>query len=144
MEPLKSVPFDPDATFETEPCPCGTGQAYISCCGRYLERGEFPDTAERLMRSRYTAFVHNREDYLLASWHASTRPNELTLHIAPPTQWLGLKVLRSERGGEHDSEGVVEFVARFKVNGRAERLHETSRFVREGGLWFYLDGMVTS
>lgn len=134
---------EPDTSFETEPCPCGTGQAYISCCGRYLERGEFPDTAERLMRSRYTAFTLDREDYLLATWHASTRPNELTLAAAPPSQWLGLKILQAELGRAEDHDGTVEFVVRYKVNGRAERLHEKSRFVREGGRWFYLDGKVT-
>lgn len=125
-----------------EPCPCGSGQAYAACCGRYLEHGEFPDTAERLMRSRYTAFVQRREDYLLATWHASTRPGELKLAGTPPTQWLGLKIVQTERGGAEDHEGVVEFVARYKVNGRAGRLHESSRFSREDGRWFYLDGQM--
>ncbi len=125
-----------------EPCPCGTGQAYAACCGRYLEQGQFPDTAERLMRSRYTAFVLRREDYLLATWHASTRPGELNLAVTPPTQWLGLKIARAEAGCVDDSEGVVEFVARYRINGRAGRLHERSRFVREDRRWFYLDGQL--
>lgn len=93
------------------------------------------------MRSRYTAFVHGREDYLLATWHATTRPIELDL-AAPPTQWLGLQILQTERGGAVDREGLVEFVARYKVNGRAGRLHERSRFVREDGRWFYIDGQI--
>ncbi|MDH4133241.1 MAG: YchJ family metal-binding protein, partial [Gammaproteobacteria bacterium] len=94
--------------------------------------------------SRYTAFVVNREDYLLATWHATTRPHTLNLPDAPVPQWLGLKVLRTESGGPEDREGVVEFLVRYKVNGRAERLHETSRFVREAGRWFYLDGTPTT
>ena len=90
------------------------------------------------MRSRYTAFVLERADYLLASWHASTRP--ATLDFEPGARWLGLDV-RSQRSTGAD-RAEVEFVARYRVGGRAVRLHETSRFVREGGRWFYVDGDV--
>ena len=91
------------------------------------------------MRSRYSAFVLDRRDYLLRSWHASTRPAELE---APPPglRWLGLEV-RAHRVQDAD-HATVEFAARSKLAGRAMRLHETSRFVREGGRWFYLDGDV--
>lgn len=92
------------------------------------------------MRSRYTAYVLADENYLLDTWHASTRPARLGLADAASVNWLGLQVLRVEGGGPGDSDGVVEFVARYKPAGRAERLHETSRFVREDGRWFYLDG----
>ena len=90
------------------------------------------------MRSRYTAYTLGREDYLLATWHAATRPASLGLAEEAPAKWLGLEVRRHE---EQDAKhATVEFVARYKVRGRAHRLHETSRFVREDGRWFYVDG----
>lgn len=89
------------------------------------------------MRSRYSAFVLDLRDYLLASWHPSTRPASLAPN-EPGLQWLGLQVRRHERqDGAHAS---VAFVARSKLGGRAHRLAETSRFVREDGAWYYLDG----
>lgn len=92
------------------------------------------------MRSRYTAYVQGAEQYLLDTWHPSTRPVELGLHVGPSRKWLGLKILNTEAGGTNDDWGTVEFVARFKVGGRAERLQEVSRFVREEGRWYYVDG----
>ena len=87
------------------------------------------------MRSRYSAFVLARADYLLATWHASTRP--AGLDFEPGARWLGLEVRRHVPGLER---AEVEFVARYRVSGQAVRLHETSRFVREGECWFYVDG----
>lgn len=94
--------------------------------------------AEQLMRSRYSAFVLERRGYLLATWHVSTRPE--TLDFEPQARWQGLQV-RSHRllGAGH---AEVEFVARYRVAGRAVRLHETSRFVCEDGRWWYVDGDV--
>jgi SEC-C motif-containing protein len=120
------------------PCPCGIGRLYVRCCGRWHtgpQRLQAPD-AETLMRSRYTAFVYGLHDYLLATWHPDTRP--VSLEPDPPgLRWLGLEVRRHLRqDGDH---ATVEFVARHKLGGRAKRLHEASRFVREGGRWFYLD-----
>jgi SEC-C motif domain protein len=87
------------------------------------------------MRSRYSAYVVGDLAYLLGTWHASTAPGDLEL---APTQWLGLEVLSAAQTGE---AGVVEFVARYKVNGRAERMHEISRFAAtEQGRWLYIDG----
>ena len=123
----------------TEPCPCGAPIGYAGCCGRYLDTTQPAPSAEALMRSRYTAFVCGREDYLLATWHPSQRPPT----IAPPEpglRWLGLEVRRHEV--QDEAHATVEFVARSKLGGRAMRLHERSRFVREGGCWFYLDGDV--
>lgn len=94
------------------------------------------------MRSRYTAFVRLDENYLLQTWHPSTRPDELGLRQQAPVKWLGLKIIRSEAGGENDNSGRVEFVARYKVNGKAQQLHETSQFVKTSGRWFYLQGEV--
>ena len=89
------------------------------------------------MRSRYSAYVVGELDYLLATWHASTAPGDLELG---PVKWLGLEVRHAAESGD---AGVVEFVARCKVNGRAERMHETSRFVRQDGRWYYIDGQVS-
>lgn len=88
------------------------------------------------MRSRYSAFVLGRLDYLLATWHARTRPADLALDAS--AKWLGLEV-RSHSVQDAD-HAQVEFVARYREGGRAVRLHERSRFVREAGRWFYLDG----
>ena len=127
-------------------CPCGQCDArgqtlqFTACCGRYLDHDDTPaPDAERLMRSRYSAFVLGRLAYLRASWHPSTRPTDLTLE--PGVKWLGLDV-RQHRTIDAD-HAEVEFVARSRdPGGRGQRLHERSRFVREGGRWFYVDGDV--
>jgi SEC-C motif-containing protein len=125
-------------------CPCGQTNArqqpleYAACCGRYVDHFETapaPD-APSLMRSRYSAFVLERADYLQATWHPRTRPAQLDFD--PGARWLGLTVRSQRSTGEDTAE--VEFVARYRVGGRAVRLHETSRFVREDGRWFYVDG----
>ena len=128
-------------------CPCGRLQgsgakakplAYADCCGRFIDHWDAqpaPD-AECLMRSRYTAFVCERADYLLATWHPSHRPALLDFDAA--AQWLGLEV-RGHWVKDAD-HAEVEFVARHRLGGRAVRLHERSRFVREGGRWYYVDG----
>ncbi|MFA5825070.1 MAG: YchJ family metal-binding protein [Gallionellaceae bacterium] len=119
-------------------CPCGSANPYTTCCARYVEDNEPAPSAEALMRSRYTAYTLQREDYLLATWHSSTRPASLDLADDAATKWLGLEVKRHEQ--QDADHAIVEFVARYKVNGRAHRLHEISRFVREEGRWFYVDG----
>ena len=125
-------------------CPCGRADAkkrpvaYVDCCGRLVDRLDTtpaPD-AEHLMRSRYTAFVRSRADYLLATWHSNTRPASLDLDAG--AKWLGLEVREHKVTGFDTAE--VEFVARYRVGGAAVRLHERSRFVREDGRWFYVDG----
>lgn len=121
-------------------CPCGSNEPYLTCCARYLDNSETAPNAEALMRSRYTAYTLLREDYLLATWHASTRPPALGLAQAEPTRWIALEVKRQEQ--QDADHATVEFVARYKVNGRAHRLHEISRFARENGKWFYVDGEV--
>ena len=111
---------------------------YAKCCGRFVDH--FDDTpapdAEHLMRSRYSAFVNERADYLLATWHSSTRPASLDFEV--DAKWLGLDVRGYDVTGADTAE--VEFVARYRVAGRAVRMHERSRFMRENGRWFYLDG----
>ena len=118
------------------PCPCGSWQSYERCCQRW-HQGQLPADAEVLMRSRYSAFVLRLEDYLLASWHPQTRPLELNLNVLA-RRWLGLKILRHE--GSTANTAIVEFIASYKAGGRAHKLHERSRFVREDGRWLYVDG----
>lgn len=92
------------------------------------------------MRSRYSAFVLGLADYLLATWHPDTRPEHLDLNENPAPKWLGLSVKRHV--ALSPDEALVEFVARYKIGGRAHRLHETSRFQRVDGAWRYLDGEI--
>jgi SEC-C motif-containing protein len=117
------------------PCPCGSSRDYEACCAP-LHRGAAAADAGALMRSRYSAYALGLADYVLATWHASARPAELDLAGGP--KWIGLEVLRHERTGEDSA--LVEFVARYKAGGRAGRMREASRFVREGGRWYYVDG----
>ncbi|WP_341929865.1 YchJ family protein [Methyloversatilis discipulorum] len=117
-------------------CVCGSGRAADACCARF-HAGEPAPTPEALMRSRYSAFVLDLREYLLATWHPTTRPAALP-PPEPGLKWLGLEVKRSAlQDADH---GTVEFVARSKLGGRAHRLHENSRFVRENGRWYYVDG----
>jgi len=127
--------------FADAPCPCGRLKgrrpcALAECCAPVLADPRQAADAEALMRSRYTAFVLGRADHLLATWHPSTRPAELTLE--PGVKWLGLEVRQHRVLGGDQAE--VEFVARSRQGGRGLRLHETSRFVRETGQWYYVDG----
>lgn len=149
------------------PCPCraqgSAPLAYAQCCQPWhqgLARGVHADTPEQLMRSRYSAYAlatpnspqgHAMLDYLQATWHASSVPGDLELS---PMQWLGLQVLHSQQSG---AAGVVEFVAHYKVDGKAQQLHEISRFTRVDaapgaagqatdappGRWLYIDGQVS-
>lgn len=91
------------------------------------------------MRSRYAAYVLKLEDYLRATWHPSTRPSELDLS-ADDSKWLGLEV-RAHRQ-QDETHATVEFVARYRIAGRGYRLHELSRFIKEDGIWMYIDGMI--
>jgi SEC-C motif-containing protein len=119
-------------------CPCGSTKNFSDCCARYIVNNQPAPTAEALMRSRYTAYTLLCEDYLLKTWHPSTRPSILGLAEEAATKWLGLEIKRHE---QQDAEhAIVEFVARYKVGGRAHRLQEVSRFVREDGRWFYVTG----
>jgi len=123
-------------------CPCGSGKPYAGCCGGLHAGAVEAPSAEALMRSRYSAYVLGLEPYLLATWHASTRPAALGLAEESATKWLGLEI----KGGQllDASHATVEFVARYRVAGRGHRLHEISNFIRQDGRWFYVDGDVRS
>lgn len=120
-------------------CPCGRtsakGQplALTDCCGP-LHTGQAAPDAERLMRSRYSAFVLERERYLLDTWSPAYRP--ASLEFDSQSKWLGLAI-KSKKMLDVD-HGEVEFVARYRLNGRATKLHENSLFERIGAKWFYV------
>ncbi len=118
-------------------CPCGSGRPYADCCGALHSAAKNADSAEALMRSRYSAYVLKLEDYLLATWHPDTRPSELDI-AADDTKWLGLEVKKHEV--QDETHATVDFVARYRIAGKGHRLHELSRFVKEDGRWFYRDG----
>ena len=119
-------------------CPCGTGLAFGECCARFLSGELQAPTAQRLMRSRYTAFVVGDVPYLLATWHPSTRP--AALELDPGISWRSLEIVRSERGGPLDREGVVEFSARYRADGERGVQREVSRFVRDDR-WRYVEAI---
>lgn len=122
-------------------CPCGTTIAYRDCCEIYHIGTAFAPTPEKLMRSRYSAYVLLLEAYLLSTWHTTTKPIELGLlseHQTQPRKWLGLTILNTQQTStEH---GTVEFKAKYKIGGKAYSLHEISDFILEQNHWFYVDG----
>ncbi|WP_107068445.1 YchJ family protein [Streptomyces sp. NBRC 110035] len=118
----------------TRPCPCGLPETYEACCGRFHSGAAAAPTAERLMRSRYCAFVRLDAGYLLRTWHPRTRPERVDLD--PGMRWTGLEILEAVGGSAFHSTGTVTFRASY----RGGSLHERSRFERVGGAWVYLDG----
>ncbi len=122
----------------TTPCPCNSGYPLQSCCAPYIAGLAPAPTPLALMRSRYTAYALGKVEYLKATWHPDTRPASLTLD--PGQRWIGLSILETSGGEANDDTGTVEFVARYKVGGRAHRQRERSRFVRQDGRWLYVEG----
>ncbi len=128
------------AARQTDTCPCRSAKdakAYADCCEPYHSGRAIPATAEALMRSRYSAYVRADARYLQASWHHSTRPASVGLVMGQV--WTGLKIVAAHEAGD---EATVEFVARSTAGGRAQKLHEVSRFKRELGRWLYVDGLI--
>lgn len=119
-------------------CHCGRPGGLEACCGPILAGSRVAETAEDLMRSRYSAFVQCDRTHLVRTWDPTTCP--LDVGTSPGTEWLGLDVLSTEGGGPLDLTGVVEFVAHFRRQGRMASLGERSRFRRHQGRWVYLDG----
>ncbi len=123
-------------------CPCGSGAPADACCQLYLDGVPAP-TALALMRSRYTAYVRGAIDYLVATHDPDTRGTLDRAAIARwsrDTEWLGLEIVATERGGETDDTGIVEFIARGVTRGAPFAQHERSRFRRHAGTWVYIDG----
>lgn len=122
---------------DTLRCPCLSGETYGACCGRVHGGESDAATAEQLMRSRFSAFAIGDADYLLRSWHSSTRPAQLELDAE--LRWYRLDINASTRGGMLDAVGTVDFTAFYRdADGRGSQ-HENSNFVRENGRWVYLD-----
>jgi SEC-C motif-containing protein len=92
------------------------------------------------MRSRYSAYVLGKTEFLLSTWHISTRPERLDLKDSSAVIWLGLEILKSQKGRIGDDSGMVEFIARYQTPVGTQQLHECSRFVKQAGKWYYLDG----
>lgn len=120
-------------------CPCGSGMAYITCCGPLHSGITTARTALQLMRSRYSAFAVSDEAYLLATWHPATRPAAVDLD--PAVEWRRLRICDLTGGAEDDDTGTVEFVAHYWDSARGEygRQHENSRFARQDRSWFYVE-----
>lgn len=121
-------------------CPCDSKTSYAQCCMPYHIGTAVAPNALALMRSRYAAYALANAVYLKMTWHSDTLPLQFSLDTE--ARWLGLKIIRHASSDEDHAS--VEFVARYKINGRAYRLHENSRFVRVHGQWFYIDGVVNS
>lgn len=117
------------------PCPCG-GASYEACCGPLHDGQRQAETAEALMRSRYSAFAKGLDDYLFRTWHPRTRPEDVS---SADTTWTGLRILEVVDGGPNDQHGIVEFEARYSAAGRPGVMVERSTFERRAGRWFYLD-----
>ncbi len=122
-------------------CYCDTGRLLAQCCQPLLNNEQQAETAVALMRSRYSAYTLGDEDYLLGTWHSATRPAQLDLNSSQQN-WQRLKIIDTTAGQAGDDGGEVTFVAIYKINGRAERLHERSRFGREDKQWRYIDGTI--
>ena len=120
-------------------CPCGFGLPYEECCGPFHSGVTTAPTAERLMRSRFSAFAVGDSAYLLRTWHPSTRPREIELD--DDVRWYRLDIDATEAGNPFDSEGIVAFTAWYRSPDGPGALEERSRFLREDGQWFYLDGV---
>ena len=127
------------------PCHCGSGEPFEKCCGPVINGAQPAATAEALMRSRYSAYVEHAIDYLGETLHPKHRSDwdrEATRRWSAGAVWHGLDILDTEAGQPGDTEGIVEFVARFDEDGVHRRHHERSRFRYEHGRWFYVDGDV--
>ena len=119
-------------------CPCGSGETYDACCGRFHRGTALPQTPEALMRSRYAAYAVGGEAgdaYVFRTWHPRTRPEDVTTD--PALEWTGLAILRAE-------DDIVEFAARYSYGGVDRVLHETSRFEQRGGRWVYVEAIAAS
>jgi SEC-C motif-containing protein len=126
-------------------CPCGSAKNYSDCCEPIISGSKKASTAEILMRSRYTAFAVGNLDHVENTHLESTR-SELDMASvkawATNSEWLGLEILKTEKGSESDSVGKVEFKCKFIFNGSEQIHHELSSFEKVNGTWFFVDGVM--
>ena len=121
-----------------KPCPCGHS-SFDACCRPYLDGEAMPPDALSLMRSRYSAYVTENEAYLRDTWVEENRPSGTLIAKNAATQWVSLTLIRQQ---EHEDRATVEFIARYKQNGRMQKLHEISRFIKKNGQGYYFDGTI--
>ena len=124
-------------------CPCGSGAPYLECCGPVIDGSRPAETAEKMMRARYSAYVRAETDFLYDSTHPKHRKgydHNGTREWAESSEWLGLEIIETSRGSEADSVGEVEFIARFREKGVAREHHEMAHFKKEEGSWFFTEG----
>ena len=123
-------------------CPCGSGRTYDDCCGPYIA-GAVAPTAATLMRSRYTAYAEGNNAYLIETLAPESRDDEEPVdNQANNMKWLGLEIRATEKGGEADDTGTVEFIAKYKMGNQAGVHHERSTFRREDGRWYCIGGEI--
>ncbi len=120
-------------------CPCGSNRNYAECCELFHNGLQIAQTAEILMRSRYSAYVLKNANYLLATWYKNTRPKQLDFS-QDAVIWQKLDILNTKKGGIKDEKGRVEFNAFYLQDGENCLMHEISRFKKVAGYWFYVDG----
>ncbi len=125
-------------------CLCGSDLLPNQCCSLFHSGEENADTAEKLMRSRFTAYAQQNESYLLNTWDGGKRPEYIDFSQEGNVIWQRLEIVGKKKGGAKDSKGIVEFKAFYRLDGEDYLMHEISRFVKKQGEWFYLDGMVKS
>lgn len=124
-------------------CPCGSGNPYSECCEQIISGALTAATAEQLMRARYSAYVHAQMDFIFESTHPDHRQgydHAGTKEWAETAEWQGLEIIGTSRGGEGDSVGEVEFIARFIENGNKREHHEAGQFKRKEGRWYFTEG----
>ncbi|QGF24642.1 YchJ family protein [Raineyella fluvialis] len=119
-------------------CPCQSGRRYADCCGPRHDGTRPAETAEALMRARYSAYARGDMDYVSRTWSPRTRPSDLAPD--PDLTWRRLEVFEVSGGGPEDDEAWVTFAAHYRVGGERGVLRERSRFTRVGGVWLYLEG----
>lgn len=124
-------------------CPCGSGSAYTDCCEPIIKGALPAQTAEQLMKARYSAYVRTEMDFIFESTHADHRTgydHQGTREWAENSEWLGLEIVGTQNGTAEDSVGEVEFIARFRDKGELREHHECAKFIRQDGRWLFTDG----
>lgn len=132
---------------EAQKCPCGSGLPYSECCHKFIEEKELPETAEKLMRSRYSAYAKSEIDYLIKTSHPENRhlynPDSIR-EWADKSEWQKLEILRTKNGKIGDYEGQVEFKAYYREDGSDKIHHELSNFRKKEGKWYFYQGLSPS
>lgn len=126
-------------------CPCGSTKPYSECCEAIIKGSQPAETAEQLMRARYTAYTRMAMDFIFETTHPDNRQgydHAGTKAWAENSEWLGLQIFATSKGGKDDTSGTVEFTARFKENGTLREHHEEAQFKKQDGIWYFSDGVM--